>query len=393
MTTPTLRFDISEYKTRLASTRKAMEREGVDLLIITDPANMAWLTGYDGWSFYVHQCVLVRQDEDPIWFGREMDGNGARRTVYMDQSRIKSYADHYVQSSQYHPMTALAALIVDQGWSSGTIGIEKDNYYFTHAAFEALSSGLSNATFKDTTRLVKWQRIVKSPREIEYMEAAGKIVTGMHQRITEVLRPGVKQSDVVAEIYHTGTRGVDGYWGDYPAAVPMIGAGADASAPHLTWTDRELRSGESIFFELAGVHKRYHCPLSRTFYLGKPDQKFVEAEKAVLEGMEAGLEKAVPGNSCEDVAKAYYAVIERYGLKKPSRTGYSIGLAHPPDWGEHSASFRLGDHTELQTGMTFHFMSGLWFGDWGIEITESIQITNRQAKCLANSPRRLIVID
>ncbi|TGU46143.1 ectoine hydrolase DoeA [bacterium M00.F.Ca.ET.152.01.1.1] len=393
MTVAPLRFEVSEYNARLEATRMAMEHEGVDLLIVTDPANMAWLTGYDGWSFYVHQCVLVRQDEDTIWFGREMDANGARRTIYMDESRIRSYADHYVQSSQYHPMTALGSLINDQGWSTGAIGIEKDNYYFTHAAFEALSSMLPNAAFKDTTRLVKWQRIVKSAREIEYMQTAGKIVTAMHQRVAEVLRPGVRQSDVVAEIYHTATRGVDGFWGDYPAAVPMIGAGVDASAPHLTWSDRALRSGESIFFELAGVHKRYHCPLSRTFYLGKPDQKFVDAEKAVVEGMAAGLEKAEPGNTCEDVAKAYYRIVERYGLEKPSRTGYSIGLAYPPDWGEHSASFRVGDHTQLHPGMTFHFMSGLWFGDWGIEITESILITDKQAECLASSPRQLIVIE
>lgn len=183
-------------------------------------------------------------------------------------------------------------------WSAATIGIEKENYYFTHAALEeALAAALPNAKFMDTTRLVKWQRIVKSPQEIEYMQATGKIVAAMHQRVSEVLRPGVKQSDVVAEIYHTGTRGVDGYWGDYPAAVPIIGAGSDASAPHLTWSDRLLQANESIFFELAGVHKRYHCPLSRTFYLGKPDQKFLDAEKAILEGMEAGLTKAVPGNS------------------------------------------------------------------------------------------------
>ncbi|QRM32181.1 M24 family metallopeptidase [Microvirga sp. VF16] len=393
MTTPTLRFDVAEYKARLDATCEAMEREQVDLLIVTDPASMAWLTGYDGWSFYVHQCVLIRQNEEPVWFGREMDGNGARRTVYMDESRIRSYADHYVQSSQYHPMTELGALITDLGWSTGVIGIEKDNYYFTHAAFEALASTLPNARFKDTTRLVKWQRIVKSPREIEYMRGAGKIVSAMHQRVAEVLRPGVKQSDVVAEIYHSAIRGVEGVWGDYPAAVPMIGAGIDASAPHLTWSDRELRAGESIFFELAGVHKRYHSPLSRTFYLGKPDQKFLDAEKAVIEGTAAGLEKAVAGNACEDVARAYYSVIETYGLKKPSRCGYSIGLAYPPDWGEHSASFRLGDRTELRPGMTFHFMSGLWFGDWGLEITESILITDKQPECLANTPRELIVID
>ncbi|MFA1678128.1 aminopeptidase P family N-terminal domain-containing protein, partial [Rhizobium mongolense] len=63
MTAPKLRFEISEYKARLEATRKAMEREGIDLLIVTDPANMAWLTGYDGWSFYVHQCVLIHEHE------------------------------------------------------------------------------------------------------------------------------------------------------------------------------------------------------------------------------------------------------------------------------------------------------------------------------------------
>jgi ectoine hydrolase len=393
MNKPELRFDISEYEDRLQKTRKAMEQEGIDVLIVTDPANMGWLTGYDGWSFYVHQCVIVTLDRPPIWFGREMDMNGARRTVYMEEESLRSYADHYVQSAQYHPMTVLGKLITDEGWGTSTVGIEKDNYYFTHAAFEALESTAPNVKFKDATRLVKWQRIVKSQREMEYMRGAGKIVAAMHTRIEEVLRPGVKQSDVIAAIYETAIRGVEGVWGDYPAAVPMIGAGADASAPHLTWSDRIMRSGESIFFELTGVHKRYHAPQSRTFYLGKPDQKFLDAEKAVLEGMEAGLEKAVSGNTCEEVAKAYYQVLEGYGLSKPSRTGYSVGMAYPPDWGEHSASFRLGDRTELRPGMAFHFMSGLWFGDWGIEITESILINDGRPECLSNYPRKLIVIE
>ncbi|UVK49006.1 M24 family metallopeptidase (plasmid) [Mesorhizobium sp. AR07] len=388
-----LRFDLSEYQARLSSTRVAMQKAGIDLLIVSDPANMGWLTGYDGWSFYVHQCVIIHLSEDPIWFGREMDGNGARRTIYMDESRIKTYADHFVQSDQYHPMSVLGSIISDLGCGNMSIGVEKDNFYFTHAAFEVLSAALPNAKLQDATRLVKWQRIVKSPRELEYMRGAGRIATAMHARVAEVLRPGIRQSDVVAEIYQTAIRGVEGVWGDYPAAVPMIGAGVDASAPHLTWSDRELRSGESIFFELAGVHKHYHSPLSRTFYLGKPDSKFIDAEKAVLEGMAAGLDKIKPGNVCEEVAQAYYDVIERYGLNKPSRCGYSIGMAYPPDWGEHSASFRKGDRTELAAGMTFHFMSGLWFGDWGIEITESVLIGENRHECLASSPRELIVIN
>ena len=48
-------FSLQEYETRLAKTRQAMDAQGVELLFVTDPSNMSWLTGYDGWSFYVHQ--------------------------------------------------------------------------------------------------------------------------------------------------------------------------------------------------------------------------------------------------------------------------------------------------------------------------------------------------
>jgi ectoine hydrolase len=48
-----------------------------ELRIVSDPSNMGWLTGYDGWSFYVHQAVLVGLEGEPVWWGRGMDANGA----------------------------------------------------------------------------------------------------------------------------------------------------------------------------------------------------------------------------------------------------------------------------------------------------------------------------
>ena len=85
--------------------------------------------------------------------------------------------------------------------------------------------------------------------------------------------------------------------GDYPAIVPLLPSGEDASAPHLTWDDKPMQVGEGTFFEIAGCYNRYHAPLSRTVFLGKPTQAFLDAEKATLEGMEAGLAAAKPGNS------------------------------------------------------------------------------------------------
>jgi ectoine hydrolase len=175
--------------------------------------------------------------------------------------------------------------------------------------------------------------------------------------------------------------------------VPLVASGADASAPHLTWDDKPLRAGEGTFFEVAGCYHRYHCPLSRTAFLGKPTQAFLDAEKATLEGMEAGLAAAKPGNTCEEIAKAFFAVLAKHGIVKDNRTGYPIGLSYPPDWGERTMSLRPGDRTELRPGMTFHFMTGLWLDDMGLEITESILITETGVECLADVPRKLLVVD
>ena len=395
MSAPILNFSRDEYSQRLAKTRAAMAAAGVDVIIVSDPSNMAWLTGYDGWSFYVHQCVVVGPDGDPVWFGRGQDANGARRTAYLSDSDIIGYADHYVQSTERHPMDYLSAKLEERGWGAKRIGVEMDNYWFSAAAFASLQKHLPNARFSDVTALVNWQRAVKSSQELDYMRKAARLVERMHETIFDKCEVGYRKCDLVADIYEAGLRYDDGlgFGGDYPAIVPLLPSGADASAPHLTLDDKPMKSGEGTFFEIAGVYKRYHCPLSRTVFLGKPTQTFIDAEKAVLEGMEAGLEAAKAGNLCEDIAIAFFTVLNKYGITKDNRTGYPIGLSYPPDWGERTMSLRPGDKTVLEENMTFHFMTGLWMDDWGFEITESIVIGANGPECLANVPRRLCVKD
>ncbi len=388
-----LDFSREEYADRLTRVQNAMAKQELDCLIVTDPSNMAWLTGYDGWSFYVHQCVIIPQGELPVWFGRSQDGNGALLRVYMDDDRIIGYPDHYVMSTERHPMDYLSQIMADRGWAKGNVGVELENYYFSSAAYLSLQKHLLNATIKDATALVNWQRAVKSETELDYMRIAGRIVEKMHARIREKTEAGMRKCDLVADIYDAGIRGVDDHGGDYPAIVPLLPSGADASAPHLTWDDKPMKPGEGTFFEIAGCYKRYHCPLSRTVFLGKPTETFLNAEKAVLEGMDAGLEAARAGNTCEDIATAFFAVLKKYGITKDNRTGYPIGLSYPPDWGERTMSLRPGDKTVLEENMTFHFMTGLWQEDWGLEITESIIIKENGPELLANVPRELVVKD
>ncbi|WP_334193769.1 M24 family metallopeptidase [Pararhodobacter sp.] len=381
-------FSLSEYEARLARIRVAMAAQGLMALIVSDPSNMAWATGYDGWSFYVHQAVVIGPSGPPLWWGRGMDAAGARRTVWMEDACIHGYDDSYVQNPDKHPMAVLAALIHDQGWAGGRVGVEMDNYYYSAKAHAVLAEHLDLA---DATGLVNWQRLVKSPAEIARMRRAAGIVEAMHKRILEVAEPGMPKNRLVAEILHAGVIGAGGHWGDYPAIVPMAPSGLDATAPHLTWDDRPMQRGEAHFFEIAGVCRRYHCPQSRTLFFGEPPATYRRAEAAVQEATEAALAKARPGNTCEDMAVAFYETLGRHGFRKDSRTGYSIGLSYPPDWGERTLSLRRGDLTPLQPGMTLHFMPALWLDDGGIEITEPILITEGGVEKLSTLPGALFI--
>ncbi|MGN6471815.1 MAG: ectoine hydrolase DoeA [Rhizobiaceae bacterium] len=392
MTLSNLPFSRDEYQARLAKTRKAMDKAGIDILFVEDPSNMAWLTGYDGWSFYVHQGVLVFPDEDPIWWGRGQDRNGAIRTAWIGEDRMIPYADHYVQSTERHPMQTLAEIIRSKGYGSKRLGLELENYYFSAKAYLTLQQELPNAKLVDATALVNWQRAVKSGKEIECMGRAARIVEAMHERIREVAEPGLRKCDLVAEIYNTGLRGVGDIGGDYAAIVPLTPSGKDASAAHLTWDDRPMKSGEGTYFEIAGCYRRYHAPLSRTMFLGEPPAGMQKAQDAVLEGLEAGLNAARPGNTCGEVAKAFFDVLRKHDVEKDSRTGYPVGISYPPDWGERTMSLRQNDTSVIEENMTFHFMPAIWTDDWGFETSETIRIRAQgPAECLANVSRELVV--
>ena len=385
-------FSSSEYKRRLTVLRKAMEDKNIDLLFVEDPSNMAWITGYDGWSFYTHQGVIVFHDRDPIWWGRYQDANGALRTVWMKDKNVTRYADHYVQSTTCHPMEDLAAKIRSWGFENQTIGLELENYYFTVNAYLTLKNTLPGARLVDATALVNWCRAVKSNEEIVFIRKAASITQKIMAGIMERAEPGLKKNELVGEIYRDALVGVDDAWGDYPAIVPLLPSGKDASASHLTWDGRRLQQEEATFFEISGCYRRYHAPLCRTLFLGDPPQFMLDASKALVDGLEAGLEAAKAGNVAGDVARALKEELKKAGIDRDGRVGYPVGLSYPPDWGERTISFREEDKTVLEPGMTFHFMPGLWMADWGLETTETILIkATGPAEPLMDFPRKLFV--
>jgi len=386
-----LLFKESEYQERLSRTKARMEEAGIEVLFSCHPANMNYLTGYDGWSFYVHQGVLVALDYDePIWIGRGMDANAAKVTTYLSEDNIRAYADDYVHSPVgKHPIDYVADVIKEKGWEDKSIGLEMDQFYFTHRTYLVLEKHLPNATFKDANHLVAMVRQIKSKQEIEYMKRAGKIAEKVMQVGVDSVEVGERECDVAADIYHAQISGTKEYGGDYPAIVPLMPAGDGIDAPHLTWTERKYEENEPVILELSGCYNRYHAPMARTVYLGEPPERMIEISKAVIEGLNKTLDYIEPGITCEAVEEKWRDTLSESELVDASRLGYTFGLNYPPDWGEQTASMRPGDKTLLKPNMTFHLIPIIWEDDCGFELSAAIRVTEDGCEKFYDFPEKL----
>jgi len=387
-------FQKSEYDQRVRNVKLRMEKAGFDLLICQDPANMNWLTGFDGWSFYTPQAVLLHLNESmPIWFGRAQDAKSAAITTDISSEDIIGFSEALVHHVTKHPFDELCDLIISRSWGSARIGVELDAHYYTARAHHHLVNGLPNAHISDNAELVNWARIVKSDAELVYMREAGRNVTNTMKQAINNIKPGIKQYEIIADVYHSQISGLDGNFGDYTGLCPLIQVGEGTSTPHLTWTDNPIPDNGLVVMELGAARRHYNVPLTRTAHIGIPPEEIIRLAEVIIEGGDSALAAAKPGMTCGEVEEIWQGVLKRNGYQKESRVGYSIGLNYPPDWGERTASLRSGDNTVLESGMCFHFQSGMWLEDFGAAISEPFVVTEKGGERLTNFNRELIIID
>ena len=355
---------------------------------------MGYLTGFDGWSFYTPQAVLVHLDEEwPVWFGREQDAKSAHITTDLPARNIIAFSEPLVHHPTRHPFDELCDLIKARGWGAARMGVDFDAHYYTARAHHHIVSGLPDARISDNKELVNWARLVKSPAELAYMREGGRMATQVMQNALARLAPGVPQYEVMADVYRDQIIGLDGKFGDYTGLCPLIQVGEGTSTPHLTWTEEPLPGSGLIVMELAAARRHYNVPLTRTAHLGKPPAEMARLAEVIVEGGDRALEICKPGVSCHEVNQLWQSILKKNGYVKNSRVGYSIGLAYPPDWGERTASIRDGDMTELKEGMCFHFQSGVWLEDYGAAISEPFVVTEQGGERFCNVERKLFVVD
>jgi Xaa-Pro aminopeptidase len=387
-----LYFERTEFAARLAAVKKEMAKRAIDILLLSEPPNQNYLTGYNAYSFYTPQMVIVMLNRDePIWIARLIDRISAVMTTYLKDENIRAYKDEYVNSATLSPYDVVAEIVKEFGGDKASIGVEMGGYYYSAQAHADLVRGLPNAKFVNADLLVNWIRLVKSPAELSIMRQAGRIADAMIKRAVDTAEPGVRECDLAAAVYHQQISGTPEYGGSYDSSVLHFGVGQRTLAPHPTWTDDPLPASTTIYMEVHGNRLRYQVNLARTIVIGKPTPAYQEFSEIAVEALNAGLESVRPGRTCSEVQGMYAQALARHGYEKEARLGYPTGIGYPPSVAERTASLRKGDNTVLQPGMCFHMMAALWLDDKSIAITQPFAVTESGYEPLTSTPRTLFV--
>jgi len=385
-------FEKCEYKKRLKNIKAKMAEKNLNILLSTNPANMNYISGYDGHSFYVPQGVAVfTEEEEPIWMGRAMDVTGAQYTTWLNDENLYGFPENFVQSFKHHPVEYFADVLLEKKADGKRIGLEMNQEFCTHRLYLELEAKLKNAVFVDASHVINWIRTIKSESELKYMRQAGTITEKAMNIGIAAIAEGVRECDVAADIWHAQISGTKEFGGEYPGLMPAMPAGERSNAPHLSWSDNRYKKQQMGILEIGACKMRYNAPLARTVYVGVPDNKYNDFTETINEGLDVMLHTIKVGVPCEDIELNWRKCIEAKGYSKKSRVGYPIGLGYPPDWGEQTYSLRLDDKTILLENMTIHVLAAIWTDDFGYEVSESVIVKKNGCEPLSSIPRRLFI--
>lgn len=375
------RFPKDEYDERMGRLRAAMAEQGISTALVHGPENVCYLTGHETPGYYVYQCLIVPAEGDPVLLMRETETVNAR--LYSHLRDIQGYPD------TVDPVDATIEAIERRGFDRTRIGLEERCWFLPPVMYRRLVTALGGAEPAAIDDMVAQLRLVKSPREIAAIREAARVTSAAMTAALDAVATGVPEREVAAVIFATLVR--EGC--EYLGMEPFVASGPRSGAIHSSWSERVIGPGETVLVEIGAAVKRYHAALMRTAATpGLPD-KLARMAEVCIASLDAALAEVRPGSTPERVDQACRQAIADAGMADlyRKRTGYSIGVAFAPDWGEgHILSLRSGERRPFVPGMVVHVVPALREeGLGGVGFSETVLLTESGHEVLTTVPRTL----
>jgi Xaa-Pro aminopeptidase len=355
-------------KERIARLRKALAERELDGALVSNAQNRRYLSGFTGSAGY----LLVTQDDAIIATDfRYYEQSGTQAPDYRLHKQVTGF-DNWVP-----PLFS--------GLGGKKIAFEAaDMTVSTHSQFRKALSTLPEAEqpqLAPTTNLVEGLRVFKEPGEIEALQKAVDLGDAAFTYVAERVEPGWTEKRVAWEI----EKYIREHGGDALSFDTIIAGGPWGAMPHAYPRERKLEKGEGVVIDMGCEIDGYMSDLTRTIFLGKPDDQFKKIYDIVLTAQLTAEEMVHPGMSGNECHMIAHNVIEASGYGET----FGHGLGHGIGLQVHEAP-RVGRTSDdvLKDTMVFTIEPGIYITGWGgVRIEDMVVLDNGQARVMSKAPK------
>ncbi|GAA3739979.1 Xaa-Pro peptidase family protein [Streptomyces tremellae] len=373
-------FPAAEYDRRLTALRATLKAQELDAVVVHTPENVCYLSGHATPGYYTYQCLIVTAGGDAAVLTRQTETVNARETTHLE--RVEGFAD------SADPILATVDLLAELAPGAAAVGLETRSWFLPPQSYEQLGGLLAGAgaQVRPIDGALAAARLVKSPAEIEQIRAAARSTNAGMLAAAEAAVPGAREREVAAAAF----RGMIESGSEYFGMEPFVASGPRAGTIHASWSDRVIGANEAVLLEMSSTVGRYNAPLMHTVWSGELTGEAAEMAVACAAARDAALAHVRPGGSPSEAHAACKQAIADAGLAHTyrKRSGYSVGIAFAPDWGEgHLLSLGETEEKSFAAGMVVHVVPTLRVaGAAGIGLSATVLVTEDGHEVLTSCP-------
>jgi Xaa-Pro aminopeptidase len=367
-----LNFSRMNFHARQQKLREHLATTRFDALLVSHLPNTRYLCGFTGSA----GLLLV-------------EGKG---TTFFSDVRYDTQAHEEVKSAKVvitrkSPLEALAEFLAKRRKRARRqiIGLESD--HFTLAEKKRLTQARpSSVFFKDAPPMVERSRMIKDDDELAKIRAAVLLGAKIYGRALEVLRPGVTEVEVAAEMELAARRG----GAEAMSFETIIASGARSALPHGRASSQSITPGAFVVCDFGVILSGYCSDQTRTVWVGTPSDEARSAYEAVREAQQAAIEAVRAGVKAGEVDAAARSGLRQAGFGRyfTHSTGHGVGL-------EIHEAPRIGDGQKevLQVGMVITIEPGVYFpGKWGVRIEDMVVVTAGGCEVLTPTSKDFLAV-
>lgn len=351
---------------RLEKVRMLIADSKVDALLVSNPVNLFYLSGFSGSS----GLLLISRDKAFL----------ITDFRYLEQAEKQAAGFEIIrQHEKIYP--GLSAIINQEGW-------EKVGFEAKHMTFHTHSEMVNQLKVEmvPLEGIVEKLRMVKNKEELAIMAGGATIIDRAFEYLLSIIKPGMTEQQLALELEIFLLR--EG--AEERSFKFIVASGKRGALPHGAATGKIMQEGELVTIDFGAVFDSYATDMTRTIALGKPDRLEQEIYNLVYKAQHAARKAVAPGKSTKEIDSTARAIIEENGYGEH----FGHGLGHGIGLETHEAPY-LNQRLDmcLEPGMVVTIEPGVYLpGTCGVRIEDMVSVTGDGVQILTTSPRELIII-